>query len=587
MNLGIYRLALLAGLFAAVVLMFSVVSRPEPVRSETAPDAFDEGRAAGLTRLIVEMAPEREPGSAGDAAAADLVAERFAESAGGEVTEQVYGGRYEGEDVDLRNITLTLPGTADSRIVIAAPRDCAEGPCAVSSAAATATLLELADTFSAATHEATISFVSLDGSAAGAAGARELAAGLELEPADAVVVVGQPGAARPEAPFVVPWSAGVQSASLQLLESAAAALQAEAGVEDAAGFGTVESLLRLAVPSGLGDQAVLIEEGVDAVALTSAGDRPLPVSEDGLDSLSAATIGDIGRAALVLGFALDERSAPLEHGPDTYVPLAGKLIPGWAIALLALALLLPIGVVSLEACLRYARAGEPLPLAFALVLTRAAPFVATLVLAYVFELVGAIPGPEFPFDPARSSLGIGSALACVALLAALVGAIRVVRRLAVPAAAEEAIAPATGTIIFIALLSIWIANPFCALLLVPAGHLWLFAAQPEMRGRRVSTGALLVAGAAIPVAALLAVGGQIGAGLEIPWDLLLMFTGRHFGPLVALPLCLLAGCLLAIAEAAATRSERPLTTDRSRIRGPLGYAGPGSLGGTESALPRR
>src|SRR5687767_5126324 len=91
MNLGIYRLALLAGLFAAVVLMFSVVSRPEPVRSETAPDAFDERRAAGLTRLIVETAPEREPGSAGDDAAADLVAERFAEISGGEVTEQVYG----------------------------------------------------------------------------------------------------------------------------------------------------------------------------------------------------------------------------------------------------------------------------------------------------------------------------------------------------------------------------------------------------------------------------------------------------------------------------------------------------------------
>ncbi len=41
MNLALYRLTLLAGLFAAVVLMFSVVSRPEPLRSDTAPDAFD------------------------------------------------------------------------------------------------------------------------------------------------------------------------------------------------------------------------------------------------------------------------------------------------------------------------------------------------------------------------------------------------------------------------------------------------------------------------------------------------------------------------------------------------------------------
>ena len=94
------------------------------------------------------------------------------------------------------------------------------------------------------------------------------------------------------------------------------------------------------------------------------------------------------------------------------------------------------------------------------------------------------------------------------------------------------------------------------------------------------------------VSAFATVGLSTGITADLPTAghlvlTLLMFTGRHFGPLVALPLCLLAGCLLAIAEAAATRSERPLTTDRSRIRGPLGYAGPGSLGGTESALPRR
>ena len=587
LNLGLYRLTLLGGLFAVVVLMFSVVSRPGAFRSEAAPDAFDQDRAAGLARAIVEAAPERQPGSRGDDAAADLVTERFTEIAGGEVTEQGFGGRFEGEDVDLRNITLTLPGTEDSRIVFAASRDCAEGPCAVSSAAATATLLELADTFSGARHDATVSFVSLDGSTAGAAGARELAAGLEIEPADAVIVVAQPGASRPEAPFAVPWSAGVQSTSVQLLESAAAALQAEGGIEDAASFGTAESLLRLAIPSGLGDQAVLIEEGIDSVALTSAGDTPLPVSSDGLDSLSAATIGDIGRAALVLGFALDERSEPLEHGPDTYVPLAGKLIPGWAVALLAAALLLPIGAVALDGSVRHARAGEPLPLAFALALTRAVPFVATLVLAYLLELFGLMPGPAFPFDPQRFSPGAGSVLVLLVLLAAMAGSIRLIGRLAVPAEAEDALSPAIATILFAGLLGIWLANPFFALMLVPAGHLWLLAAQPEMRGRRAAAWSLLAAGAVVPAVALLAVGGQIGAGAEIPWDLLLMFTGRHFGVLVALPLCLLGGCALAIAEAAGSESVPPRPRDGSGIRGPLGYAGPGSLGGTESALPRR
>ena len=37
-----------------------------------------------------------------------------------------------------------------------------------------------------------------------------------------------------------------------------------------------------------------------------------------------------------------------------------------------------------------------------------------------------------------------------------------------------------------------------------------------------------------------------------------MFTGRHFGPLAAVPLCLLGGCLLALLSVAASRPGRPV-----------------------------
>jgi hypothetical protein len=67
-----------------------------------------------------------------------------------------------------------------------------------------------------------------------------------------------------------------------------------------------------------------------------------------------------------------------------------------------------------------------------------------------------------------------------------------------------------------------------------------------------------------------------------------MFTGRHFGPLALAPLCLLGGCLLAVLTGAMTRPRAPAAGHTgARVRGPLTYAGPGSLGGTESALPRR
>ena len=62
------------------------------------------------------------------------------------------------------------------------------------------------------------------------------------------------------------------------------------------------------MPSGLQEQAVLIERGIDAIGISSAGDRPLSESEDGLASLDPDALGGFGRAALSLVFALDDAS---------------------------------------------------------------------------------------------------------------------------------------------------------------------------------------------------------------------------------------------------------------------------------------
>ena len=77
---------------------------------------------------MVELAPDRQPGSSGDNAVADLVAERFADIPAGAVTEQEFDGEFEGEEVSLRNVLLTLPGGAGSTVVVLAPRDSARGP---------------------------------------------------------------------------------------------------------------------------------------------------------------------------------------------------------------------------------------------------------------------------------------------------------------------------------------------------------------------------------------------------------------------------------------------------------------------------
>ena len=579
-----YRATLLGALAAFVVLLFSVVSRPAPLRSDTAADAFDGARAAALARELVKVAPERPPGSGGDAAAARLVERRFRSFEGGQVSEQRFVADVDGSTVRMRNVTLVLPGTkSDERLVLIAPRDCAAGTCAASSAAASAALVELATALEATRHRKTVLLVSTDGSAAGAAGARVLADALELEPAEAALVISQPGAKAESRPFVVPWSAGPQSASIGLLESAGAAVESEVG-PDPAPLGSAESLFRLAIPSGLGEQAVLIRGGVDAIALSSAGDRPLPESRDGRGSLDPDTLGRFGRAALSLTLALDGSDEPLDHGPDTYVPLAGKLIPGWALALLAAALLLPIGLASVDGLARASRRREPVLRTLGWVLARATPFLATLVLAYLMASVGAIPDPEFPFDPAREPLDAGATLALLALVAAFSAATLAARPLGPPAAAEEAVAPAVGLFAFLASAAIWLVNPYFALLLVPAVHLWTAAALPEMRGRALPSLLAAAAGLVLPIVAVAALAASFGVGLEVPWQLLLLFTGQHFGPLAALPLCALGGCLAAVVELALR--DREQGPGRRRAGEPrLGsHAGPGSLGGPPSRL---
>jgi hypothetical protein len=580
----LYRVAALLSVVAAIVLMFSVVSRPESLHSETAPDAFSGDEAALLTRQLLRIAPDRAPGGPGDRRAADYVANSFRAIEGGQVVEQRFGAEFDGNHVDLRNVTLLLPGISSQRIVIAAPRDCSAGPCAASSAAATGALLELAAAFDGARHHKSLVFVSLDGSAAGAEGARQLAGALHDEPAEAVLVISQAGSRELRAPHVVPWSSGPQSTSIQLIESAKDAVEAELSGGATLRLGTVQSLLRLAIPVGLGDQAPLIEDGADAIAVSAAGDRPLPESEDGLGQLSVQTLEGVGRATLSLTFALDESEDGLIHGPDAFVPLAGKLIPGWSLALLALTLLLPIGVVSFDALARASRHREPVLVALGWVLSRVIPFAVAMLLAYGLALVGLIPKPAFPFNPDRETLDPSGVIALLLLLGAFIAALRFDRLFGPPDNAAEALAPAIGLTIFVATLGVWLANPYLALLLVPTAHLWFVGSL--LRGQLGPAIAIAAAGLVLPLLAIVYVAVQLGSGISAPWQLLLMFTGRHFGPLAAVPLCLLGGCLLAMLTVAATRPGAPSRRHPALRQSVLTQAGGSRLGGARSVLPK-
>ncbi len=565
----LYRTSLLLGVFAAVVMLFSLVARPAPIQTDLVTESFDADRARAIADRFLEAAPERRPGSDGDQTAADLVAKRFKALEGGTVAVQEFDGHFDGRDVKMHNVMVTLPGDSNEQVVVTAPRDCASGPCAATSAAATGALVELATTFASTRNRKTLVFVSTDGSAAGAAGTRALADQLAQAPPHGIVVISQPGVDQPTRPFVVPWSTGANSGSIQLLESAQSATRTEFGSEPGPDVSTLGGLLRLALPAGLGEQGPLVDSGLDAMAISSAGARPISPGLDTPESLSTETLAKVGGSTLSMVVALDGSDRRIDHGPDAYISLGGKLIPGWAIALLAIALLIPVGAVSIDILVRAARRHDAVLSEAGWLATRLAPFAALLLLLLLMALVKLVPSPTFPYDPARLPLDAGAAISMLALVAVFLAVFAAVSTWTRPSGTPEGLSAVIGTTLFAAVLIAWFANPFLALVLVPTAHLWLCAALPRMRGRPLPAIAALAAGALFPIGLILHAGSELGRPLAAPWDLLIMVTGNHLGLGYVFPAALLGACLVAILQLALggpirSRPVRPRPGDAGR-----------------------
>jgi hypothetical protein len=113
--------------------------------------------------------------------------------------------------------------------------------------------------------------------------------------------------------------------------------------------------------------------------------------------------------------------------------------------------------------------------------------------------------------------------------------------------------------------------------------------SPEVRLRR-GLAVALVALAAVPFALVdLSIAGQLGLSPgQFVWFCTLLVAGGVVGPLgwaiwSLVLVCLVTSFVLALRPRAAVTPEEP---GPITVRGPATYAGPGSLGGTESALRR-
>ncbi len=589
----IYRAALLPVLLAVIVVAFSLENRPHAIGTTLVPDAFDARRSTQTLDELARRFPDRRPGGPGDDALAAEVTTRLRALRIFEVrTLRSQGATIDGER-PLQTVVATRAGAPGPGLVVVAHRDAATAPGAPARAAlsGTAALLELARAVSGGRLRRTVTFVSTSGGSGGSAGAAAAARSLP-EPVDAVLVLGDLTGAAARRPFVVPWSGGLGAAPLRLRRTVESAVRAEAGADPGAAR-AVAQLSRFALPMTITEQGALLRRGLPAVTLQATGEAgPAPDA-----AVDPERLPRFGRAALRTLTALDN-GPDLDGGVEAGLIARRKVVPLWAIRLLVGALLVPVLVAALDGLARLRRRREPVGAWTVWVIACAAPFALACLAARglgATGLIAAAPGTPAPAGavPLDAVAGVtAGALVLVGVLGWLVVRPAIARTAAVTGPADPpGAALAMMLVLGVAAVVVWIVNPYSAALLVAPLHLWAAAVNPTVRARLGRVGACALVGAALVPAALAA--ASVAAQLDLgpgafAWAVVLLVAGGGAGVLGWLVASVVAGCGLASLLVALRPARTPAgaATAATTIRGPAGYTGPGSLGGTGSALRR-
>jgi hypothetical protein len=607
LNGRLYRVAFAPFALALAVASFSLTARPQPLASTLAPDAFEGAPALAELQSLAAEFPQRRPGSPGDGALAKKIARTLeglgAPGHGGfEVSTHEFQARTaEGERTLSTVIARRAGSSGGAPIVILAHRD-AHASGAQAELSGTAALLELARVFAARETQRTIVLVSTSGGSGGDAGALDFATnGLSsASPSggiDAALVLGDvAGAGRREEPFVIPYSDAFGSAPETLQRTVTSAIAQNVGANPGAPS-VVGQLAHLAFPLATGEQGALNANGMPAVLVQVTGEATPRARE----AVSAERLEGFGRAALSAVDALD--TAPeIESTPQTGLVIGRQVLPEWVLRLLLATLLIPPLLLLADGYARLRRrqgaSGDRAMLrGLAWTCLCALPFLVAALFTKALGRLGALPAPPLPVQAGALALGGTAARALLAVALALGLAWLawpfLVRRLGLRTRPDDdAAGLALLTVLLAVTIVVWLSNPYAALLLVGALHLWLLLVSPRTRPPRPVALALVVV-ALVPLALLIAFyARELGVGPGgIVWGAVLLLAGGHVGVAATVLWsigfgCVAAAALLATAPEGMPDDEGIDAGTALRIRGPLTYAGPGSLGGTESALRR-
>jgi len=588
----VYRAAFVPLLLAILVVAFSLEARPRAIGTTLAPDAFDGAAAFAALGDYAEGFPARRPGDHDDTLLAERIARDLTVLGRGSVrTFREAAQTIDGER-ELATVVATRPGRRPGPgLVVVAHRDAAGAP-AEAELSGTAALVELARVAAAGRLRRTVTFVSTSGGSGGLAGARAAVAHLP-QPVDAVLVLGDLASRRIHKPWVVGWSNGGGSAPQRLRRTLEAAVRAETG-QQPGGPRAASQWARFAFPTTVSEQGAFAEAGEASVLLSATGELPpgagAPVSERRLTVF--------GRTALRTIFALDN-GPDIAGGPEELLVTQRKELPGWAVTLIVGVALLPVWLAMVDGLARVRRRRLPVGAGVRWVLASALPFLLVAMFALALGTTGLIaerPGAPVPSGAVPVDVTATAILAALVLVFAL-GWLGLrpmaLRALGAHAPLGDGHAAAALGMLALASVVVWLANPFAAALLVLPAHLWLLAVAPEISLPRIAAG-LLALVALVPLALVAAsLAGQLDYGVgEAAWSVVLAVSGGHVGPLAWLVWSVVAGTAVSVGLLVVRRpsgEQDPTRREASRkatVRGPSSYAGPGSLGGTDSALRR-
>jgi hypothetical protein len=531
-----------------LLLAAFTVARPLPLPAPSLPPAFNARSALELAGELSTDYPNRRPGSPGAAEAADWYKAQLAPYG---LTTQVERFRATIPGLGTRefqNLVTIVPGQSQEEIVIAAHRDnLGVGAGANDNASGTAALIELARSYAQAPLPSpaapapvrpahTLVFLSTDGGAFGGIGADEFAAAsafrhgaFALLDLDAIAGRGPPRLQIAANTARSPADSLVQTASTRIEEqSGAPPVRPPAW----------QQLLTLAFPYTLYEQGPVLARGIPAITITTSGDVPAAPLGDTPHQLNAARLGVIGRSTQQLLGSLDQ-GLDLAQGTTSYVYLGQRIVLGWAIELVLVAMLLPFLVATVDLFAHCRRRRVPLAPALRSLRSRAGFWLfvggvfAFLVLVDAFPEGVALP-PALETAAARHWPVLPLAvLGALAFVAWLVVRVRLApRRRARP---EEELAGHTGALLglcVVALLAV-ATNPFTLLFLLPSLHAWLWIPQARTARLPYRLGVLAI-GLLGPAVLLGWFGLHYGLGLDAPWYLTELVVVGFVSPATAL-----------------------------------------------------